>query len=60
MGKKVRVEIPSVGFKGEGKITSIIPSSNPMTHKFKIKIEFDKKGKSVFPGMYAKVYLDDK
>ncbi len=60
LGKKVRVEIPSVGFKGEGKITSIIPSSNPMTHKFKIKIKFDKKGKSVFPGMYAKVYLDDK
>jgi len=60
IGKKVKIEIPSVGYKGEGEITSIIPNSNPMTHKFKIKIKFDKKGKSVFPGMYAKVFLDDK
>jgi len=60
IGKKVKIEIPSVGYKGEGEITSIIPNSNPMTHKFKIKIKFDKKGKSIFPGMYAKVYLDDK
>ena len=60
IGKKVEVEIPSVGLKTEGTISSIIPSSNPMTHKFKIKIKFDKKGKSVFPGMYAKVFLSDK
>ena len=60
IGKKVKVEIPSVGLVSEGKVTSIIPNSNPMTHKFKIKIKFDRKGKSVFPGMYAKVFLDDK
>ena len=60
IGKKVKVEIPSVGYQGEGEIISIIPNSNPMTHKFKIKIKFDKQGKSVFPGMYAKVFLDDK
>ena len=60
IGKKVKVEIPSVGYKGEGIITSIIPSSNPMTHKFKIKIKFNANGKTVFPGMYAKVYLSDK
>ena len=60
IGKKVKVEIPSVGYSGEGEVTSIIPNSNPMTHKFKIKIKFDKQGKSVFPGMYAKVFLDDK
>ena len=56
-GKKVIVEIPSVGYKGEGVISSIIPSSNPMTHKFKIKIKFDKGNKVIFPGMYAKVYI---
>lgn len=60
IGQKVPVEIPSIGFKGEGKITSIIPSSNPMTHKFKIKIGFNKGKYRVFPGMYAKVYLNDK
>ncbi len=58
IGKEVPVEIPSVGFKGKGKITSIIPSSNPMTHKFKIKLSFNKGKAVVFPGMYAKITLD--
>ncbi|SFV55407.1 Probable Co/Zn/Cd efflux system membrane fusion protein [hydrothermal vent metagenome] len=57
LGKKVKVEIPSLGFATTGKISSIIPSSNPMTHKFKIKITFDHKGKSVYPGMYAKIFI---
>ena len=59
IGKKVTVEIPSVGFKGEGVISSIIPSSNPMTHKFKIKVKFNKGNKTIFPGMYAKVYINN-
>lgn len=59
MGKTVKYEIPSIKLEGEGKITAIIPASNPMTHKFKIKISFDTKGKFVFPGMYAKIYLDN-
>lgn len=58
VGKKVIYEVPSIELKGEGKIASIIPSSNPMTHKFKIKISFDTQGKSVFPGMYAKIIID--
>jgi multidrug resistance efflux pump len=57
LGKEVHVEIPSLAFITEGKISSIIPSSNPMTHKFKIKIEFDHKGRSVYPGMYAKILI---
>ena len=57
LGKKVQIEIPSLALKTEGKISSIIPSSNPMTHKFKIKIEFEDKGKSVYPGMYAKIAI---
>ena len=57
LGKKVEVEIPSLALKTKGKISSIIPNSNPMTHKFKIKIEFDHKGKSVYPGMYAKIII---
>ena len=55
--KKVDIEIPSLGLKTTGHISSIIPSSNPMTHKFKIKIEFDHKDKSVYPGMYAKILI---
>ncbi len=57
LNKKVDVEIPSVGFRTTGYISSIIPSSNPMTHKFKIKIEFDIKDRSVYPGMYAKILI---
>ncbi|WP_292663596.1 efflux RND transporter periplasmic adaptor subunit [Nitratifractor sp.] len=59
IGKKVKIEIPSVKFKAEGTISAIIPASNPMTHKFKVKISFEKKGAFVFPGMYAKVYIPE-
>lgn len=55
--KKVDVTIPSLALHTTGYISSIIPSSNPMTHKFKIKIEFDHKGRSVYPGMYAKIVI---
>jgi len=57
LGKVVELEIPSIGFKTTGKIYSIIPSSNPMTHKFKMKIKFKTKGKSIYPGMYAKIHI---
>jgi len=55
--KKVDIEIPSIGFFTTGSISSIIPSSNPMTHKFKIKIEFDIQDRSVYPGMYSKIMI---
>ena len=57
VGKEVEIEIPSLALKTTGKISSIIPNSNPMTHKFKIKIKFEHKGKSVYPGMYAKIII---
>ena len=57
-GKKVKVEIPSVGVKTIGTITAIIPNSNPMTHTFKIKVSFKTLNKSVYPGMYATVTIN--
>jgi len=57
LGKDVGIEILSMGLVTTGKISSIIPSSNPMTHKFKIKMEFDSKEYSVYPGMYAKILI---
>ncbi len=57
IGKSVDLEVPSMHFKGTGKIYSIIPNSNPMTHKFKMKVKFNTKGKSIYPGMYAKVHI---
>jgi len=57
-GKKVKIEIPSIGVKTIGTITAIIPNSNPMTHTFKIKVSFKTLNKSVYPGMYATVTID--
>jgi RND family efflux transporter MFP subunit len=56
-GTKVEVEIPSQGIKTIGTVTAIVPSSNPMTHTFKIKISFKNKNNLVYPGMYAKIGL---
>jgi len=57
IGTRVHVAIPSIGFETEGTVASIIPSSNPMTHKFKIKIAFNQNGQEVYPGMYVKITL---
>ena len=55
IGKEVEVSIPSAGLNTTGRIASIIPSSNPMTHSFKVKISFDTGGKVIYPGLYTKV-----
>lgn len=57
VGKKVKISIPSVGYMGVGKVSAIIPSSNPMTHTFKIKVSFSAK-QTVYPGMYATVEIE--
>jgi len=57
VGKEVSVTVPSLELQTTGTISSIIPSSNPMTHKFKIKIEFNQKDHTVYPGMYAKILI---
>lgn len=57
IGKKVKVTIPSVEFVGIGTVSSIIPSSNPMTHTFRMKVSFKAK-QTVFPGMYATVEIE--
>ncbi len=59
VGQKANITIPSMEVKTTGKIIAIIPSSNPMTHTFTIKLSFEKI-KNVYPGMYAKVYIDTK
>ena len=56
-GQKVLVEIPSIDYKTVGLIHAIIPDANPMTHKIRLRISFDKGDSNVFPGMYAKVTI---
>ena len=61
-GDFVSVRIPSIKYKTRGRIKSVVPSANPMTHTFTVRINFRKEGKKVYPGMYAKVdieYNDD-
>ncbi|MEE8587888.1 MAG: efflux RND transporter periplasmic adaptor subunit [Sulfurimonadaceae bacterium] len=58
VGTAVDVSIPSVDLLTTGKIAAIIPSSNPMTHSFRIKISFEKKTNvTIYPGMYATVVV---
>jgi len=61
-GDFVKVRIPSIKFKTRGRVKSVVPSANPMTHTFTIRIKFNKENKKIYPGMYAKIdieYNDD-
>lgn len=57
-GDFVDLEIPSIKFKAKGRVKSVVPSANPMTHTFTIRVKFDKDRAKVFPGMYAKVNIE--
>jgi multidrug resistance efflux pump len=54
-GKVVKIDIPSMKFRTVGMVKSIVPSANPMTHTFTIRIAFEKGDTQIFPGMYVKV-----
>jgi membrane fusion protein (multidrug efflux system) len=61
VGNRVPVEIPSLEYKTTGIIHAIVPDANPMTHKIKMRIRFDRgELDNIFPGMYAKVTIVDK
>jgi len=57
VGQKVDVTIPSINYKTKGIIHAIVPDANPMTHKIKMRIRFDRGEHNIFPGMYAKVTI---
>ena len=57
-GDFIDVEIPSMKFKTRGRIKSVVPSANPMTHTFTIRVSFHKGTKKIFPGMYAKLKIN--
>ncbi len=59
-GKTVKIDIPSMKFRTIAKIKSIVPSANPMTHTFTIRIAFDKGDTQIFPGMYVKISIPHK
>jgi len=57
VGQMAKILIPSLKLDTKGKIIAIIPSSNPMTHTFTIKLSFQTK-LNVYPGMYSSVLID--
>jgi len=57
-GKKVKIIIPSLNLQEIGRVSAIIPNSNPMTHTFKVKISFKPHSRMIYPGMYATVSID--
>jgi len=59
VGMKVKVLIPSLEYETGGIIDAIIPDANPMTHRIRMRVSFDKKDENIFPGMYAKVILEN-
>jgi len=54
----VQITIPAVDYQTTGYIKAIVPSANPMTHTFKIIINFKKDNDHIFPGMYAKLNVN--
>lgn len=58
VGQKVDVIIDALNFRTTGIVDAIIPDANPMTHKIKMRVTFDKKDANVYPGMYAKIVVD--
>jgi RND family efflux transporter MFP subunit len=56
--KAVTVEVPSMQLQLKGSISAIIPSSNPMTHTFKLKVSIEQENHRLYPGMYATVKVD--
>ncbi len=56
-GDYVTFEIPAIKYKGKGRIKSIVPSANPMTHTFTIRISFKRDHDKIYPGMYIKIKI---
>ncbi len=60
VGEKVSVSIPSIKYQTIGTIKAIVPDANPMTHKIRMRVSFDKGDHNIFPGMYAKIVIKGK
>jgi len=56
-GEKVDIYIPSLDYKTVGRVKTVVPSANPMSHTFKLVVRFKKTNDMIFPGMYAKLKI---
>ncbi len=58
IGQEVQIIIESIALKTKGKVVSIIPNLQDMTHSFVLKLSFDTQNKNLYPGMYSKINLE--
>ncbi len=58
IGQNAKITIESIGLETKGKVASIIPNVENMTHSFILKLSFDTQDKKIYPGMYSKVILE--
>ena len=58
VGDFVKIRIPSIKLNTRGRIKSVVPSANPMTHTFTIRIKFNQDSDKIYPGMYAKIDME--
>lgn len=57
IGQEVDIYIDSLNQYTKGKISSIIPNSNQISHTFVVKISIDKL-KYLYPGMYVRILIN--
>jgi len=57
IGQEAKIIIPSMNLTTKGTIIAIIPSSNPMTHTFTIKLSFQTE-LNIYPGMYSSIFIE--
>lgn len=56
-GDAANVIFSSLGLTIPGRISAIVPHSNPQAHSFKVKISFETT-QTLYPGMYAEVVFE--
>ena len=57
IGQEANINIESIALQTKGRVASIIPNVQDMTHSFVLKLSFDTKQRQIYPGMYAKINL---
>ncbi len=55
IGKDVSVFVPSLKERLDGKVSAVVPSIDPTTRSYKIKVDLINSKKGLMPGMFAKI-----
>lgn len=58
LNQQVDIKIPSQNYENVGEVVAIYPNIVSNTHSFIVKIKFDKKDFTIYPNMYASIFLN--